>query len=186
MERGKRLAIMIETAFMAALSFILGFLEFGGPWLAGGSISFIMVPIFLMAFRRGWKAGIATGFLAGMLQLLQGATIVHPVQLVLEYPIAYTVLGFAAIFTTHAVFRERIPYLLMLIGIVFGALLRYIDHFVSGVIWFGSYAPEGTPVVTYSALYNASYLIPQTIITVIILFVIAKYRPKFFDQPKWK
>nr|WP_238544881.1 energy-coupled thiamine transporter ThiT [Geomicrobium sp. JCM 19039] len=52
-----RTLIMVETALMVALALILDRIEFAGPWVMGGSISLVMLPIFVMAFRRGLKVG---------------------------------------------------------------------------------------------------------------------------------
>lgn len=179
----QRLVIMIEISLMAALSIILSYVQFGALWAMGGSISLIMIPIFVIAFRRGWKAGALTGFIVGLLQLFTGATIVHPVQLVLEYPVAYTVLGTAGLFVTSRSFAKGVPYVSIVIGVLAAALLRFIDHFASGVIWFGAYAGD-MPVVLYSAVYNASYLIPEALITIVIIVLLAKYSPAFFRAPK--
>ncbi|SDI20721.1 energy-coupled thiamine transporter ThiT [Alteribacillus bidgolensis] len=178
--QNNRLLIMLEIAFMAGLSIILSYIEFSAPWAMGGSISLVMVPIFIIAFRRGWKAGMMTGFLTGILQILFGAIIVHPIQFILEYPIAYAVLGLAGLFVSRNNFKHEVPVFLIIIGVAFGTLLRFIDHFSAGLVWFGEYAPDGVPVVTYSAVYNASYLVPEMLITIFVVILISKYRPQFF------
>lgn len=61
---------MVEIALMTALALILDRIEFSGPWVMGGSITLVMLPIFVMAFRRGVKVGVATGLLVGTLKLV--------------------------------------------------------------------------------------------------------------------
>ncbi|MFB5661793.1 energy-coupled thiamine transporter ThiT [Alteribacillus sp. HJP-4] len=182
--QSNRLVIMIEVAIMAALAVILSYIKFSALWAMGGSISLVMVPIFIMAFRRGWKIGVLTGFIYGMVQLLFGPTIVHPVQYILEYPIAFAVLGFAGVFAGKQSRQDRLPLALMITGIGFATLLRFLDHFASGIIWFGAYAPDGMPVSAYSAIYNASYLVPEMLITMVIVVLISRYRPQFFIETK--
>ncbi len=175
MER-ERLVTMLEIALMAAVSVILSYVEFGALWAYGGSISLVMVPIFIMMFRRGWKAGVLTGALVGVIQLLTGGYVVHPVQLVLDYPLAYAVLGLGSVFAVRSVSSLSG----IIIAISIGSLLRLGSHFLSGIIWFGDYAPEGIPVALYSILYNASYLVPEAAITIIVVWLLKKYNPQFF------
>ncbi|KAB7706143.1 energy-coupled thiamine transporter ThiT [Bacillus aerolatus] len=177
MERNK-LVTMIEIAVMAGLSLILSYVEFGALWAFGGSISLVMVPIFIMAFRRGWQAGFVTGLLAGLISLMTGGYVVHPVQLVLDYPLAYAVLGLGAL----AVFHKQITTARIFVGLLLGTSLRLLCHFLSGVIWFGSYAPPGTPVALYSFLYNLSYLLPEMLITMAVLVFLKKTAPRFYKQ----
>ncbi|MGY3715128.1 energy-coupled thiamine transporter ThiT [Sutcliffiella cohnii] len=174
MER-ERLVTMVEISMMAALAVILSYVKFGALWAYGGSISLVMVPIFVIAFRRGWKAGVTTGFIVGMIGLITGGVPLHIVQVILDYPIAFTVLGLASIFAVREVSVKTI-----VIGMIFGTILRFISHFISGVVWFGIYAPEGMPVVLYSIIYNISYLVPEMLITIAVLVIIFKFNPRFF------
>jgi len=183
MER-KRLVVMLEIAIMAAVATVLGQVKFGALWAMGGSISLVMVPIFIMMYRRGWKAGVITGLLVGILDLLIGGYVVHPVQLVLDYPLAYAVLGLGGLFVANygkGNCENSITITSAIIGTAIGSSLRLLSHFASGVIWFGEYAPEGIPVALYSIIYNGSYLVPEMIITVVVIMLISKYYPKFFD-----
>jgi thiamine transporter len=59
-------------------------------------------------------------------------------------------------------------------AVVVASALRLIVHILSGVIFFGSYAPEGQNVWAYSTIYNATFLIPTTIITYIVLIIVMK------------
>lgn len=169
---------MLEIALMSALGIILGYVKFGALWAYGGSISLVMVPIFIIAFRRGWRAGVLTGILVGLLKLLLGSTTVHPVQLVLDYPLAYGVLGFAGLVVIR---QKTLTISKMITGLLIGVVLRLGAHFTSGVVWFGEYAPEGIPVVLYSILYNLSYLVPEAIITLIVMIFLAKSSQQFFN-----
>lgn len=177
----ERLTIMIEIAVMAGLALVLSFVKFGALWAMGGSISLVMVPIFLLAFRRGLKVGLLTGLLVGLLGLVTGPTIVHPVQLVLDYPLAFMVLGFAGLFAS----RQAVPKLsYIVLGLVLATVLRFLSHFASGVIWFGQYAPDGMNPSVYSFLYNLSYLLPEMLITLAIILFLARSYSQFFKAGK--
>lgn len=180
----ERLLTMMEIAIMAALSVILGYVKFGAIWAMGGSISLVMVPIFVMMYRRGWKVGIVTGLIVGVLHLLTGGYVVHPVQLVLDYPLAYALLGLGGIVLLNRDSSQRLTISTIISGIVIGASLRFVSHFVSGIIWFGMYAPDGMAVPVYSFLYNISYLLPEMILTLVVIVLINKYYPRFFQLKK--
>jgi thiamine transporter len=169
---------MMEVAIMTGLAVVLSNVKFGALWAMGGSISLIMVPIFIISFRRGWKMGMVTGFLVGTLNLLIGGYVVHPVQLLLDYPIAYLVLGLASIFVLKKGTVSNVA--MIAIGLIFATTLRFFSHYASGVIWFGEYAPEGMNVHLYSFLYNISYLLPEMLVTLGVIVLLAKSYPQFF------
>ncbi|OEF97468.1 energy-coupled thiamine transporter ThiT [Desulfuribacillus alkaliarsenatis] len=180
----ERLIIMLEIAILAALSVVLGYVKFGALWAMGGSISLIMVPIFIMAFRRGLFVGLITGFIVGVINLLTGGYVVHPVQLVLDYPVAFTVLGFAGIMAVRNNSEKILTTRNIILGVILGASLRFISHFISGIVWFGQWAPDGWPVALYSFVYNISYLAPESLITVAVIILINRNYPQFFQVSK--
>jgi thiamine transporter len=129
----------------------------------GGSINIGMVPIFWLALRRGWKIGICAGAVFGVVDLAIEPFVVHPIQLVLDYPLAFAVLGLAGFFQKYPV-----------IGVVVGGAGRFVSHFVSGVVYFADYAPPGMSPIVYSAVYNGTYLIPSTIICALVIGIMQK------------
>ncbi|MEZ0537098.1 energy-coupled thiamine transporter ThiT [Caldicellulosiruptoraceae bacterium PP1] len=143
-----------------ALSFILSYIRvYKMP--QGGSITLAsMLPIFVYSYIFGPFAGIAAGIGLGILQLIQDAYVVHWVQLLLDYPIAFGVLGLAGLF------RKNLP-----LGILFGGLMRFLAHFLSGFIFFAEYAPKGMNPIYYSFVYNISYILPELIICIIIYYI---------------
>ncbi|TFD99585.1 MULTISPECIES: energy-coupled thiamine transporter ThiT [Jeotgalibacillus] len=171
MER-KKLLFLVEVAIFSAIGIILDQFSFS-LWPQGGSISFVMVPIILMAFRWGLKGGLLTGFLVGLLQTMFGAYIIDPVQGILDYPLAFTVIGFAGLFAgvvkrslEEGSMKKAAVYITA--GVFIGALLRFICHFLAGVIFFGS-GSEGVPAWLFSLGYNGSYMGPAFILTSIVL-----------------
>ncbi|MBO8125825.1 MAG: energy-coupled thiamine transporter ThiT [Firmicutes bacterium] len=119
----------------------------------GGSVSLETLPIVILAFAFGPRIGMLSGLLFGILQLMLDAYIVHPVQLLLDYPLPFAAIGLAGLWKERKALSLALAY-----------FLRFLFHFISGVVFFGEYAPEGSNVLVYSAVYNGSYLIPEAII----------------------
>lgn len=175
---------LTEISMMAALALILDFISIKGFWGYGGSVSLAMVPILLMAYRRGLSAGLLTGFIVGAIQMLYGFY-VHPVQIFLDYAAAYTVVGFAGIFSI-SIAASRVKRMGAIIaGIFLASLLRFIAHFVSGVVWFGVYAPEGVNVILYSIIYNASYMVPVFLLSTVVFILLSNTAPKLLHANKY-
>jgi thiamine transporter len=89
--------------------------------------------------------------------------IYYPTQIILDYPLAFGALGLAGFF-------QRQP----VMGVGVGIFGRFICHFISGIVFFGQYAWEGWNVVAYSAAYNATYLVPEFIVSTFIIFILLK------------
>jgi thiamine transporter len=158
--------IIIFVALAGALSYLSHFF-FGLP--QGGSINLGMIPILWLALRRGPKIGIFAGAVFGFVDLAIEPFIVHPIQLILDYPLAFACLGLAGFFRTATAAGP-------VVGVVVGGLGRFLCHFVSGVIYFPMYAPEGMNVLVYSAIYNATYLIPSIVICAVAIALLQKSR----------
>ncbi|MGP4080278.1 energy-coupled thiamine transporter ThiT [Pseudalkalibacillus sp. R45] len=170
--------LIAEIAIMSALAIILGFIKLSGPWAFGGSVSLEMIPIFIMAFRRGLFAGVLTGLLVGLLQLLINPYIYYFLQVILDYPLAFLVVGLAGLTRPKwkDTFGKRVG--LIIVGTFIGSLMRLASHVISGVAFFEDQAPEGTPAFTYSFVYNFSYIGPTFLLTVILLILLSKTAPK--------
>ena len=157
--------VLTEAALAIALAFVLGLIKvFQMPF--GGSISFEMIPLILLALRQGPVVGTVTGAAYGLLNLAIEPFVVHPVQVLFDYPLAFGALGLAGLFGPTVR------------GAVFGAVVavsaRFVCHFVSGVAFFASYAPEGWNPYLYSAAYNAAYLVPSLGIALVVVTLLLK------------
>lgn len=130
----------------------------------GGSITLgTMVPLFILALRRGPLAGCVAGAIYGILEgwiLSGGKNFYYPAQVILDYPLAFGLLGLAGFFPRTPAF-----------GVVIGSLARYAAHVVSGILFFGQYA-KGQPVVLYSLTYNALYLLPDFVIAIVLTLLV--------------
>ena len=137
----------------------------------GGSVTLgSMVPIFLLALRRGPRMGIIGGVAFGLIALLEdtssGAEIIfYPAQVILDYPLAFGSLGLAGFF-------RRIP----ILGVTVSVIARFCSHFVSGVLFFASFAPAGVSPFVYSALYNGGFLLPEFVITAVVMIGLVRVR----------
>ncbi|MFH0849265.1 MAG: energy-coupled thiamine transporter ThiT [archaeon] len=155
--------ILAEVVVSVALAYVLNLIVlFRLP--QGGSVTAVsMVPILWLALRRGAKIGILTGVVFGLVDLFPQPFIVHPVQFLLDYPLAFGALGLAGLVRGHPIF-----------GVVVGIGGRFVCHFLSGIIFFATYAPEGMTPVIYSAVYNGSYLVVEVAFSIIVMYALAK------------
>lgn len=157
--------VLTEAAIAVALSFVLGLVVlFKMPY--GGTVSLEMIPLILLALRQGPVVGTVAGVAYGLLDLVIDPFMVHPVQVLLDYPLAFGALGLAGLFRPTV--RGAI------VGTTVAVLARFACHFVSGVVFFASYAPEGWNVYLYSAAYNAAYLAPSLGIALVVVVVLLK------------
>lgn len=151
-----------------ALSFILSYIRlYKMP--QGGSITLAsMFPIILYSMVFGPIAGIVAGIAYGILQLIQDAWVLNWAQLLFDYPLAFGFLGVAGMAPT---FIKNIQ-VRTIIAVCIAVVGRGAMHFLSGIIFFASSAPEGMSPVAYSLGYNASYIIPELIITLILATIL--------------
>ena len=171
---------MATSAIMAALAVILTWVEIQvGP--AGGSINIVMLPIILVAYRYGTLWGIGTGLIVGLVKCIIGGGIGWGLpSILLDYVLAYGAVGFAGI-------ARRLKFGLP-IGAIIGAIARFVIHFISGVtIYAIATATEIAGLTTsnaflYSIVYNGLYMLPTTVIVVIVAFVIMKPIDKYFKN----
>jgi len=155
--------VIAEIAVFVALSAALSYIKlFSLP--QGGSVTAAsMVPVLWLAIRRGPKIGLFACIIYGVVQLAVEPYIVHPAQVLLDYPIAFGALGLAGFF-------QKRPF----IGINVGIAGRFLAHFVSGIIFFAIYAPEGMSPIVYSAIYNGSYLLPELMISIYLTYLVVE------------
>ena len=161
----KILAEMIVFIALANALYLIS--KFYLPFLhlpEGGSVTLAsMVPLLWFSLRRGLRWGVEAGIVYGLVHMVISGDIYYPTQILLDYPLAFGALGLAGAFQKHPV-----------LGVGVGILGRFVCHFISGVVFFGQYAWEGWNVYAYSAAYNASYLIPEFIVSAIIILILLK------------
>ncbi len=142
----------------------------------GGTVTVSMLPIVYYSYRRGAAWGMGSGFVYAMLQMLLGFYI-PPANtwwavllcILLDYLLAFTVLGLANIFAKPFV-RHRLWGYCM--GAAAVCIIRFAASFLSGIILWDSYAPEGMSVWLYSLIYNGSYMLPSAVLTSVFTVIV--------------
>lgn len=191
------------SAIMVAMSTVLSFIKFTELPYGGSVTLFSFVPILFVGYAYGIKWGVSAGIVYGILQTVFGISGAvagagfawYQVLLcaMLDYIVAGAMLG------TGGMLKKAIknPSVSFGLGSLFACVLKYISHFLSGYILFGTYAEwfftEGggmdygagilaaysgnTLSVIYSLIYNASFMLPETVITVIMACIIISVKP---------
>lgn len=159
-------------AVCIAMSFALSYVRlFRMP--QGGSITLAsLLPIMLFSYIFGVKKGLLIGLIYGVLQAIQDPYIIHPVQFLLDYPIAFASIGISGAFAKFKVF-SKCPQVSLLLGGILASTLRFLCHFLSGVCAFGAYANDaGQNLYVYSLAYNSFVFVDIAVVLVlgVILF----------------
>lgn len=144
-----------------ALSFGLSFIKlFSLP--QGGSITLgSMLPVLIYSYLCGAKKGIMVGIIYGALQFIQSPQLYHPMQVILDYPIAFGVLGLCGITKDFKIKRDLVKFI---IGCVIAVTFRYCSHFLSGYYVFSSWAMEGYSALTWSLVYNLYVIVELAVV----------------------
>jgi thiamine transporter len=167
-EVNKNTKMLVEAGVMIALAYVLSLVKIwqmpnGGSITAGS-----MIPIIIFAFRWGGVQGIFVGMVYGVIQFLLGPKwSFHIVSILFDYVVAFGCLGIAGFFSKD----NKVS---ALFGVFLGIFGRLVCHVISGVIVWGSYAPEGTNPWVYSIVYNGSYLLPELIVSAVIIVFLLK------------
>ena len=176
--RSERVRVLAEIALTIALCAVLMFLGIRLPWnYAGGNISLAMLPILILAVRRGVLAAAIAGAAFGVVDFIFEPFAVAPIQVLLDYPVAFALLSVAGFGSRQyralvSSGRRAAAEAVALPWMILGAAGRFAAHFISGMVFFGANAPEGTPVWIYSAGYNLSYVVPSLILSIIVALIV--------------
>ncbi|WJE34307.1 MULTISPECIES: energy-coupled thiamine transporter ThiT [Bacillus cereus group] len=186
--RNTNLQAMIESAILAAFALIIDILPLSIKLPTGGSISFAMIPIFIIAYRWGFKRAFLGGLIWGLLQIVVGdAIIVTPTQTIIEYFVAFAFIGFAGLFykpiqqtLMNNQRKKTIAYIIFATFI--GSLARYFWHFIAGIIFWGQYAPKGQSAVLYSLIVNGSTMLASFTLCTVLLLLLFTTSPRLFKS----
>ena len=130
----------------------------------GGSVTLLsMLFIVLIAYWYGPYVGIMTAVAYGLVQFVMEPIFYTIPQMLLDYPLAFGALGLAGFFHKKKWGLQT--------GYIVGVIGRFVFATISGVVFFGAFAPEGMHPLVYSAGYQASYLIPEAVVTLIIIYI---------------
>jgi len=183
--------VLVEGAICIALAVILSFIKiFELPY--GGSISLEMLPLVLMGLRNGPKWGGISALAFSILKLILGfsnvlycATLIAQIGcILLDYVLAFTVLGLAGLFI-KLLYKGNKNLVAILVSTVIVGVLQFICSFLSGWLLWGSYAWEGYSAPAYSFLYNGSYMLPNIIICTLVIAALFAAAPKLFNTQRY-
>ena len=176
--------ILVECALMIAIGTVLSNIKFF-TLPNGGSITLLsMLPFLLASYRHGVKWGLFTGFVNACLQMLLGfyapptPTFLYFVgEVLLDYVAAFMVLGLAELFARP--FKNRVTG--VAVGTLAAGFLRFLCSFLSGVLIWGNLT-DGLAAWTYSLVYNGSYMLPETLLTMVAAVLLCKVAPQLFER----
>ena len=174
---------LVEISALVAISFILDMTShfyFGWFWIYGGSISLSLVPLAIIGYRYGWIKAFVGGAAMGTLQLFFGAWIIHPAQVILDYPLAFGLLGLSGLWMKQVNSSKHWIFYIWLSTFV-GSLGRLLSHVVSGYI-FWSDGEIGIGVWLFSFGYNTPYVAGSFILSAIVLSLMYKRYSKVFQM----
>lgn len=171
----QRLLPLIEGAAMVALAIVIDLaMSFIPKQPQGGSISIAVLPVLFYAYRRGAGAGLLAGLVWSVTQMLIGGIYVPPANtwwaivlcVLLDYVLVFSSAGLAPLFAKPFGTKRLLGYS---VGAVATGILRYASHALSGVILWGSYAPEEMNIWIYTITYNGAYMIPNIILAGVLI-----------------
>ncbi|HEP1784921.1 TPA: energy-coupled thiamine transporter ThiT [Streptococcus suis] len=177
-----KLPILAEVAIFSAIALVFDKIPlFTMP--QGGSISLVMLPILLLALRQGLGVGILTGGIVGTIQLFYGGYFLNIFQVFLDYALSYAGIGLAGLLAPALSKQKNLKNATLIITLAsfLGGIIRLVATFLSGIIFYADYATPGTPVWLYSFTYNISYILPSTAIASILLILLYRARPGFYN-----
>lgn len=170
--------MLINISLMVALAILLSnFRLYHFP--QGGNVTLgAMIPLLIISFRYGAGVGALAGFLFGLIQIIQDPFILHPIQVLFDYPLPFMMFGLAGFLSRRFILAAIVAF-----------AGRFACHFISGLVFFASYAPEGMSPVIYSLTANATYIVPEMLICCVILKILPMERllasmDKNSPQPK--
>lgn len=159
--------MLAEAGITLAMAYVLNLIKvlpmpYGGSITAGS-----MVPLLLFAFRWGGARGLAVCSVYGILDLVLGGHYYHWFSILFDYPIAFGLIGLAGFFGKKTVG--------VAVGTFVGLTGRFLCHVLSGVVAFAAYAPEGQHPLVYSVLYNGAYMLPELVISFVLVLLVLRY-----------
>ena len=156
-------SIMVKTAILIAIAYVLNQITlFRMP--QGGSVTpFSMLFVVLVGYLFGVKQGVIAGVVFGLLDLLINPYVIHPVQLLLDYPLAFGALGIGALL------RNKKNGLIK--SYLVGIMCRFIVSSISGIIFFMDVTNGVLAGLIVALSYNFTYIAAEGFATMLVLFI---------------
>lgn len=151
------------SAVALALAVVCSMIKFANLPMGGSCTLCSMLFVTLIGYWFGPYVGLTSAFAYGLLQFIIEPVFYTIPQMFLDYLLAFGALGLSGFFSDR---KHGLQ-----LGYITGVIGRYIFTVISGVVFFGAYAPEGTPAIVYSLGYNATYIVPEAVVTLIIISI---------------
>ncbi|MBF0787633.1 MULTISPECIES: energy-coupled thiamine transporter ThiT [unclassified Streptococcus] len=179
----KNLNAPVEVALFAALAMTLSLIPDFMGWF---NPSFGAIPLVLISLRRGTKYGLLAGLIWGLLHfVLFKVYYLSVVQVFLEYILAFMAMGLAGClapqFQKALKTKEQGQALgYAFLAAIFAVFVRYLIHYIAGVIFWSSYAPKGMSAYWYSFIVNGTAGGLTLVVVLIVLGILLPTSPRFF------
>lgn len=153
---------LIYSSVAIALSLVTSYIKLWDMPMGGSVTLMSMFFVTLIGYWYGLKWGVMTAVAYGVLQLVIDPYVISLPQLFLDYIFAFGALGLSGLFKNakHGLYK----------GYIVSVFCRFVCSFISGVVYFGAGAVDfGLSVPVYSLLYNGGYILPELVLTLIIV-----------------
>ena len=158
--------IVFSAVSIALATVIANYIKLPSLPFGGSSTLFSMLFVALPGYLFGPVTGLAAAIAHGIIQFISNPYVVHPIQVLLDYPLAFGALGLSGFFykKKHA----------LIIGYSAGVFGRFVVASISGLIFFTEYVGSlsGNMAAAWASIaYNLSYILPEFILTFVILLL---------------
>ena len=179
---------LVESAIMVALASVLSLIKLAELPYGGSVTCASMLPILIVAYRNGPLWGLGSGLVFSVVQLLTGLSVFSWVTgwqsvlavALLDYIVAFAVSGLGGIFRKQG--RSQASALIY--GALFVSALRFVCHYISGVTVWRNISIPLSAAYLFSLVYNATYMIPETIVLLIATLYIGSILDFSYDIPR--
>lgn len=172
------LRALCEAAIFVAIAVVLNALRFR-ILPQGGSINLVLIPLVILSIRWGTGIGLMSGFVFGVIKAIMGSAFAWGWQsLLLDYFVAYTVIGVAGFFR-HRSNRA-------VVACVAAGFAQYFVFWITGVLIWGEWMPDeflNMPMTSpwiYSLVYNGTHMIPNILISAVAIGLLTVPLGKYF------
>lgn len=183
----KHLNALVEAALFAALAMTLSLIPDFMGWF---NPSFGAIPLVLISLRRGTQYGLLSGLIWGLLHFALGKVYYLSFsQVFLEYVLAFIAMGLAGCMASQfqkalkeEEQRQAMGYAFLAASLA--VFVRYLIHYIAGVIFWGSYAPEGMSAYWYSFTVNGTAGVLTLLVVLVVLGILIPTNARFFLSNK--
>lgn len=159
-------SMIAKAAVCIALSFLLSTIRLFRMSMGGSVTPVSLLPLILFSMAFGAKEGVLVGCAAGLLQLFVDPYVIHPIQLLVDYPMSYAAIALCCVAKALPLPKVlRLP-----VGVILGYMGKFLMAVLSGVIFFADSAGDQGALL-YSLVYNISYIGPEMLACAAIAFI---------------